>query len=132
MSKERQAIVVISFAILVTLAAVAGVLWNTGETQEGGKRFDLEIISERDNFYEKTSERSDRLFLGEFLRTVEGFVYDESPFGIFVVGWHGMEQDFGEEYWWMVSVDGESAMVGVDDIPLIDGETYTFTLTKGF
>jgi hypothetical protein len=63
---------------------------------------------------------------------MDGCQYDESEFGMFVTGWHGMAQDFAEEYWWNVAVNGEDAMVGVDDIPLLEGDVYTFTLMKGY
>jgi hypothetical protein len=132
MSRKKKVVIIVAFALVVLAAGVTAVLLNIRATQEGVKRFQVEVVSERDGYHQTTSERSDLTYLGEYLRTMDGCQYDESEFGMFVTGWHGMAQDFAEEYWWSVAVNGEDAMVGVDDIPLIEGEVYTFTLNKGY
>jgi hypothetical protein len=130
-TKQKIRIVSI-FAVIMVIAAGAAVFLNTRESQEGSKSFQVEIISERDGFHEMTQEKSDLLFLGEYLRTMDGCQYDESEWGIFITGFYGMEQDFSQEYWWLVSVNGEDALLGADDIPIIDGDVYTFTLMQGW
>jgi hypothetical protein len=91
----------------------------------------VEIISERDGYHEISIEESALLFLGEHLQIMEGCQYD-STYGTFVTGWHGMEKDDDEQYWWNVSINGENATIGVDDIPIMEGDIYTFTLMKGW
>ena len=132
MSKKRKIIVISIFVAIVIVAGAIAAFLNVRDTQEGVKNFHIEIISERDAYHETTAIRSELDFLGEYLRIMDGCQYDDSGFGLFVEGFYGMEQDFGEEYWWGLSVDGEDAMVGADDIPLHDGSLYTFTLMKGF
>ena len=132
MSKKKKVVIVSVVAAIFIIAGVIAVLMNIPDTQAGLKRFSIEIISERDAYHETTNERSELLLLGEFLRTMDGCTYDDSDFGLFVTGFHGMEQDFAEGYWWALSVDGEDAMVGADDIPLTDGSVYTFTLMQGW
>ena len=132
MAGKRKYIITSIFALIIIAAATAALLFNIRDTQEGVKNFRVEIISERDGYHETTAEKSALLFLGEYLRTLDYCQYQESDFGIFVEGFHGMEQDFGEGWWWEVAVNGEGAMVGVDEIPIIDNDTYTFTLRQGW
>ena len=35
-------------------------------------------------------------------------------------------EDMDNQYWWCVTVNGESIMLGADEIPLTEGDTYTF------
>jgi hypothetical protein len=132
MAKKQKRIIVTIFAVIIVIAAGAAVFLNIRETQEGSKRFQLEIISERDGFHETTQERSDLLYLGEYLRTMDGCEYDESEFGLFITGFHGMRQDFSEEYWWCLTINGEDSFIGADEVPLTGGDIYTFTLLKGW
>jgi hypothetical protein len=131
MSRKKKIVIVVAFATVFIAAGIAAVLLNIKETQEGFKKFQVEIISERDDFHKITVEESVLLFLGEYLHTMEGCQYD-TMYGTFVTGWHGMEQDHSKEYWWSVSVNGEDSLVGVDDIPLNEGDVYTFTLLQGY
>jgi hypothetical protein len=132
MSRKKKLVVIAVFAAVVVAAGVAAALLTFRPTEEGVKRFQVEVVSERDGYRQTTGERSDLTYLGEYLRTMDGCQNDESEFGMFITGWHGMEQNIGEEYWWSVAVNGEDALVGVDDIPLLDGDIYSFTLIKGF
>lgn len=36
------------------------------------------------------------------------------------------------QYWWCISVNGESSTTGADEIPLMDGDIYNFTLKQGW
>jgi len=58
--------------------------------------------------------------------------YEESDYGIYITGFDGMEQDLDNQYWWCVSVNGQTATTGADEIPLQDGDVYNFTLTQGW
>ena len=132
MTKTKKARIIAVFAATVMIVAGLAVFLNIRETQEGIKSFQIEIISDRDNYHNTTKEKSDLLYLGEYLRIMDGCQYEESGYGLFVIGWHGMEQDISNEYWWSISVNGESAMVGADEIPILGGDIYTFTLLQGW
>ncbi len=132
MTKKQKITLVSAFAaILVVIGVVAGVL-NYRATQEGMKEFKVEVVSERDGYAETTDCKSDAAYLGEFLRTFEGCEWEESDYGIYLKGFDGMLEDTDNQYWWCVSVNGESAMTGADEIPLADGDVYNFTLMQGW
>lgn len=129
--KQKITLVSVFAAILVVIGVVAGVL-NYRATQAGVKEFQVEVVSERDGYSEITDCKSDAEFLGEFLRTYESCVWEDSTYGIYIKGFDGMMEDIDNQYWWCVSVNGESAMTGADEIPLADGDVYNFTLMQGW
>lgn len=129
--KQKITLVSVFAAILVIIGVVAGVL-NYRATQAGVKEFQVEVVSERDGYSEITDCKSDAEFLGEFLRTYESCVWEDSTYGIYIKGFDGMMEDIDNQYWWCVSVNGESAMTGADEIPLADGDVYNFTLMQGW
>jgi len=124
----RKLKIVVTFTAILIVVGITAALLNIRQTQEGLKAFQVEIVSEHNNYHKVTTEKSDLLFLGEYLRAMESCQGDESAFGFFITGWDGVESD--ESYFWWVSVNGEDSMVGVDDIPLIEGDVYTFTHTS--
>lgn len=129
--KQKITLVSVFAAILIVIGAVAGVL-NYRATQEGMKEFQVEVVSDRDGYSEITDCKSDAEYLGEFMRTFEGCEYQESDFGIYITGFSGMQEDIDNQYWWNVTVNGESSVTGADEIPLADGDVYTFTLMQGW
>lgn len=132
MTKKQKITLVSVFAtILVVIGVIAGVL-NYRSTQAGVKEFKLEVVSERDGYLEVTDCKSDTEYLGEFLRTYESCIWEDSTYGIYIKGFDGMMEDIDNQYWWCVTVNGESVMTGADEIPLADGDTYTFTLMQGW
>ena len=132
MTKKQKITLVSAFAaVLVVIGVIAGVL-NYRATQAGMKEFQVEVVSERDGYAEITDCKSDAEYLGEFLRTYEDCQWEDSSYGIYVKGFAGMMEDIDNQYWWCVTVNGESAMTGADEIPLLEGDIYTFTLMQGW
>ena len=129
--KQKITLVSVFVAILIVIGVIAGVL-NHRTVTEGMKSFQVEIISERDHYSETTDCKSDAEYLGEFLRTFEGCEWQDSDYGIYITGFNGMQDDMDNQYWWCVIVNGESSTVGADEVPLQDGDVYTFTLKQGW
>ena len=129
--KQKITLVSVFAAILIVIGVIAGVL-NHRTVTEGMKSFQVEIISERDQYSETTDCKSDAEYLGEFLRTFEGCEWQDSDYGIYITGFNGMQDDMDNQYWWCVIVNGDSSTVGADEVPLQDGDVYTFTLKQGW
>ncbi|MCL2719450.1 MAG: DUF4430 domain-containing protein [Lachnospiraceae bacterium] len=130
MTKKQKLSIIAIFAGIIIIAAGIAVFLNLRETQEGIKNFQVEIISDHNNYHVTKNEKSDLLYLGEYLRIMPACQGTESAFGFFVTGWDGVESD--DDFFWWVSVNGEDSFVGVDEIPLTDGDIYTFTHTGGW
>lgn len=129
--KQKIMLVSVFAALLIIAAAAAGIL-NYRATQAGMKSFKIEVISDRDNYSKTTDCRSDMEYLGEYLRTFADCEWQDSQYGIYITGFDGMQEDTANQYWWCVSVNGESVMTGADEIPLQDGYIYNFTLMQGW
>lgn len=132
MSKKQKITLVGVFAAILVIAAVAAGGLNYRATQSGMKKFQVEIVSERDSYAQVETYRSHAEYLGEFLRTLEICEWQESDYGIYITGFDGMQEDLENQYWWCVFVNGESSMTGADEIPLADGDVYSFTLKQGW
>lgn len=131
-SKGKKITWISVFAAILVIFGVAAVLLNNRPTQEGLKHFKVEVVSERDGYEKITDYKSDAEYLGEFLRTLEDCQWQESEYGIYIIGFDGMAEDTDNQYWWCVMADGEPSVTGADEIPLQDGVTYNFVLTQGW
>ena len=132
MSKKKKITLILVFVAVVAVAAIVAVVLNQKSTTAGVKNFKVQIVSERDGYDQTTDCKSDAEFLGEFLRNYSDCEYQESDYGIYVTGFDGMKEDLDNQYWWCISVNGEAAVTGADEIPLQDGDTYNFTLKQGW
>ena len=132
MSKKKKITLISVFVVVVAVAAIVAVVLNQKSTTAGMKNFKVHIVSERDVYDQTAYCKSDAEFLGEFLRNYSDCEYQESDYGIYVTGFDGMKEDLDNQYWWCISVNGEAAVTGADEIPLQDGDTYNFTLKQGW
>ena len=123
-------VAVLFVAVLAVLAFfVKSKLYNP---VEGGKKFTITITSERDNFKETIECSSDLENLGQYVRTMEQCVWEESTYGTYITGWYDMSQDLDNQYWWQISVDGVVASDGADFAVLEEGKDYEFDLMQGW
>ncbi len=132
MKKKQKGLLLIIFAAVVIAVGIAGWSLNKKATQAGEKSFTIVIQSERDDFTESAEYRSEEEFLGQFLRRFEACEWEESGYGMYIKGFYGMQEDIAEQYWWSITVNGESSATGVDEIPLNEGDVYTFQLVQGW
>ena len=132
MNKKQKITLVSIFAAVLVIAAVLAAILNYRTAQAGKKEFQIEVVSDRDGYSKTTEYTSDAEYLGEFLRTMDGCQWQESNYGIYITGFDDMLEDMDNQYWWCISVNGESSMTGTDEIPLADGDVYNFTLMQGW
>lgn len=131
-SKKQKLILAVIFAAVLCIVGVTAAVLTRQQTQEGLKHFTVEVTSERDNYSEITDCESAEEFLGAYIRTFEGCEWQESDYGIYITGFDGMTEDIDNQYWWCVMVNGEAAVTGADEIPLQDGDAYSFVLMQGW
>lgn len=133
MSKNlKRIIAVVVIALLIVAGGIAGMNFTKVKTNSDEKSFTILVESDRDSFSKTLDCKSDLGTLGEYVRTLEDCQYSESEYGIYIQGWYGYEEDITNQFWWSVSVNGEMANVGADQIELKDGESYEFILKEGW
>lgn len=132
MSKKEKGLLLVIFVVVVAVAGLIAWLLNDKTTQEGTKSFMIVILSERDDFEESAEYYSGEEYLGQFLRSFKACQWEESGYGIYIKGFYDMQEDIAEQYWWNVTVNGENSTTGADEIPLNEGDVYTFQLKQGW
>ena len=119
---------VVALCLLVAALAVAYFVFKPKGT-EGSKSFTVEVIH-KDGTTKKFELKSDAEFLNEALEK-EGLVaYFEGQPGYIktVDGEDAIYEEGG--YFWAFYVNGQTAIKGVTETPIVDGETYTFKNTN--
>lgn len=132
MSKKEKGLLLAIFVAVVAVVGLIAWLLNNKTTQEGTKSFMIVILSERDDFAESAEYYSGEEYLGQFLRSFNACQWEESGYGIYIKGFYDMQEDIAEQYWWNVTVNGENSTTGADEIPLNEGDVYTFQLMQGW
>ncbi len=135
--KRKSKKILIGIIGIIVLAVLCVGMWfiysKTREKPiEGGKQITVQIESERDEYSFEQSYNTDEEYLGNFLDK-EGLIgFNESEYGRFITSVQGYESNDDEQSWWSISVNGESAMTGIDEIVIKDGDVYMLELKIGW
>ena len=130
MSKKQKLLTIVGGVILIALAAVALLLWNgfSAKPEEGNKQITFELI-DKDGSSKEFSIKTDAEYLADALAEEELIAYDKG--GLYTTI-DGITCDWEKDKaYWAISIDGEYAMVGMNEIPIQDGGHYEATYTKG-
>lgn len=133
-NNKRLIIIIVSIVLLVGVCLGMFFLYkNTREKPvEGAKSITVQVESERDNYSSEEHYNTDEEFLGNFLDSQGLIGFDTSEYGRFITSVQGYESNTEEQSWWCVLVNGESAVTGVDEIVINDGDTYMLELKTGY
>ncbi len=134
--KNNKKLIAVIAGILILAVICIGLLFvyrsTREEAVEGGKSITVQVESQRDNYSFNQTYSTNEQYLGDFLDK-EGLIgFDTSEYGRFITSVQGYEAKSDEQSWWCVSVNGESAMTGVDEIAITDGDTYLLELKIGY
>lgn len=130
-TKKRNIVLCVSAVLLI----VAGLLiWNLSRpyTEAGTKSVSIEVLSERDSYKEDFIKETDKETLGEFLEETGMIEYSDSEYGRYIISVQGMSEDKDNQYWWYVEVNGKGTEVGIDEVPVKDGDQYKLELKQGW
>lgn len=130
-TKTKRYAVIYGCTALFLIAAMI-VLLNAPKTSEGGKEFTLTVYSERDGINRTETYTSEYEYFGQWCREQDFITWEDSAYGIYITAVDGCSENMDEQYWWCITVDGESASTGADEIPLTDGGKYGFELKQGW
>lgn len=74
---------------------------------------------------------TDKTVLGDALSEVNVIEGEEGPYGVYIKKVNGISAVYETDgAYWSVSVDGQTAVTGVDSIGIADGGKYELTYTK--
>lgn len=135
--KRKSKKILIGIIGIIILAVLCAGMWfiysKTREKPvEGEKQITVQVESERDEYSFEQSYNTSEEYLGNFLYK-EGLIgFSESEYGRFITSVQGYESNDDEQSWWSISVNGESAMTGVDEIVIQNGDVYMLELKIGW
>ena len=132
----NKKILMIIIGILILVALCTGLWFIYSNTRDnpisGEKNITLEVVSERDDYNFSAQYNTSDEYLGEFLDKENIIGFETSEYGRFVKSVQGYEAKDEEQSWWNISINGESAVTGVDEIILEDGSVYKLELMIGW
>ena len=124
-------------ALLMTVTVFAGCTQQgAGGGEEssdgGGKKTVTVTVTHKDGSTKDFTYETEEEMLGPVLQK-EGLIEGEdSQYGLFVTTVDGYKADDASQEWWCLTVDGESAMTGIDSTPIEEGKKYGLVLTVGY
>ena len=119
-------IILTIITILVLLIGFIGVKTITNKnSQRGNKTITIEIISKADNLNEKEEINTDEVKLGPVLLN-KGFKIENGM----VLKINNIDLTNSDSEYWHISVNGEDAKVGVNDLIIKNGDIIKFERIK--
>ena len=133
MEKKKKLGAIAGMMLFFALAVILNLVWHAArpQTVEGQKHITVEVIhgnSSTANFAYDTDEE----YLGAVLQN-EGLISGtEGAYGLFVETVDGETADYSVDGgWWKLICNGEDSQLGVDSVPVRDGDQYTWAYTTG-
>ncbi len=119
--------------VLILLCIAAGILYTQfkPETTTGIKRFTV-LVTHADGQQSTRAYETEADYLGEVLLADGLIAGEQGSFGLFITTVDGEAADESKQQWWSITKDGESVTVGIDELPITDGDTFELTLTEGW
>lgn len=130
--KSRKPLIIAAI-VFVVLVVVGIVIWQVAAPKgtAGDKAYTLTVVDAEGN--ETVHElQTDEEMLGAALLNEGLIAGEDSEYGLFVNTVDGITANADNQEWWCLTIDGETAMTGVDSTPVEDGGKYEFTLTVGY
>jgi HD superfamily phosphodiesterase len=130
MKKKIIAILAVVIAFVVLYAGYQAFLAPKGT--EGSKEVTIQIIIEKEEIDETFTYKTDHEFLTDLLKEKQeelGAIMDSSDYGTMITGMMNYMADVSENEFFLIQINGEDAMVGTDDTPIQDGDSYNFILS---
>lgn len=101
------------------------------ETSQGAKTFTVEVVH-ADGGSKSFTYHTDEEYLGTVL-LAEGLLEGEiGPYGLYIHVVDGEKAVYEEDgAYWSLEVNGEYAMLGADQTPVNDGDSFRLVYTRG-
>ena len=94
------------------------------ELGEGGKSFEFTVVDKEGNTHLYII-RTDAEMVGQALLEQELIAGEEGPYGLYIKSVLGVTLDYTTDgMYWGFYVNGEYAMLGVDQTPITEGDRY--------
>ncbi|WP_296645538.1 DUF4430 domain-containing protein [Romboutsia sp. 13368] len=114
-------------AVLILILGVVGInAFKNKDVQEGSKTITIEYVSDADNLNKKEEIKTDEEKLGSVLDGKEGYKIENGM----VLEIENIDLAGSKSEYWKITVNGEDAQVGVNDLIIKDGDVIKFERTS--
>lgn len=126
--KNKKLVIGLALVLTVLIAGFTGIFIATRpETQEGVKTIDVTVVF-ADNKEKKYEIKTDTKFLADALLE-EKIIEEKTSDGMYTVI-AGERADYNlDKSWWCVTKGGEMTNVGINELPIADGDSFEITNT---
>lgn len=130
MSMKKKIGLAVGAVVVAALLVVGYFAFLAPKAQEGSKEVKIEVIIESAKIDKDFTYKTDAAFMKDLLEEKKDelqAVTETGSYGLFLTGLMGVEADETKEYY-NIKIDGVDATVGISELPVENGKTYTFTL----
>ena len=129
---KNKKMILMAAALLVCIAVMACVWFVTRpETTAGSKTITVTVVH-KDGSEKVFTCTTDAEYLGQVLVSENIVVGSYGEFGLYFDTADGEKADWNvDNGWWQVFIGEEAAMVGSDQIPIANGNTFKLVYTIG-
>ncbi|MBR5617276.1 MAG: DUF4430 domain-containing protein [Oscillospiraceae bacterium] len=129
---KNKKLILIAVALIACVAVMLGIFVMTRpETVAGSKTVTVTVVH-KDGSEKVFTCKTDAEYLGTVLVDENIVAPNYGEFGLYFDTADGETADYNVDGgWWQVFIGEESAMVGADQIPIADGDTFKLVYTIG-
>ena len=129
---KNKKMILIAGALIACIAVMLGIFLTTRpETVAGGKTITVTVVH-KDGSEKVFNCATEEEYLGKVLVNENIVEANYGEFGLYFDTADGEKADWNVDGgWWQVFVGEEAAMVGADQIPIADGDTFKLVYTIG-
>ena len=129
---KNKKLILVAVALVACMAVMLGVFMMTRpETVSGSKTITVTVVH-KDGSEKVFTCHTDEEYLGKVLVNENIVVGSYGEFGLYFDTADGEKADWNvDNGWWQVFVGEESAMVGADQLPIANGDTFKLVYTIG-
>ena len=129
---KNKKMILIAGALIACIAVMLGIFLTTRpETVAGGKTISVTVVH-KDGSEKVFNCATEEEYLGKVLVNENIVEANYGEFGLYFDTADGEKADWNVDGgWWQVFVGEEAAMVGADQIPIADGDTFKLVYTIG-
>lgn len=129
---KNKKLILIAVALIACVAVMLGIFVMTRpDTVSGNKTVTVTVVH-KDGSEKVFTCKTDAEYLGTVLVDENIVAPNYGEFGLYFDTADGETADYNVDGgWWQVFIGEESAMVGADQIPIADGDTFKLVYTIG-
>lgn len=131
--KDQKKYVLAAVALFCVLAAALTAVWlgTHPDVWAGEKHITVEVVHGDGSSAEFTYDTKEE-YLGALLLEEGLIAGSQGTYGLYVDTVDGETADYDANgSWWKLSCNGEDSLLGVDSVPIKDGDRYTWSYTVG-